>query len=178
MLFPPSTFRGCLALPVVSRHILFTPFFLSFSPLEGSCFRGPVSTHHHPSPVAPVVVSLRSFPLTPCLVLPDSDKSLIYEDVHQDGPQETEDLGWSSSEFESYSEESGEESKPGAEPTKHKVSFQPKVTGEGENLAPPSSEAICPIIAVAGNHQQGELWSCLPDPHWMGRWPDPATRWF
>ncbi|XP_034977116.2 rho guanine nucleotide exchange factor 10-like protein isoform X3 [Zootoca vivipara] len=58
----------------------------------------------------------------------DSDKSLIYEDVHQDGPQETEDLGWSSSEFESYSEESGEESKPGAEPTKHKVSFQPKMT--------------------------------------------------
>uniref|UniRef100_A0A670IX41 Rho guanine nucleotide exchange factor 10 like n=1 Tax=Podarcis muralis TaxID=64176 RepID=A0A670IX41_PODMU len=54
--------------------------------------------------------------------------SLIYEDVHQDGPQETEDLGWSSSEFESYSEESGEESKPGAEPTKHKVSFQPKMT--------------------------------------------------
>nr|XP_034977118.1 rho guanine nucleotide exchange factor 10-like protein isoform X5 [Zootoca vivipara] len=62
------------------------------------------------------------------LIQRDSDKSLIYEDVHQDGPQETEDLGWSSSEFESYSEESGEESKPGAEPTKHKVSFQPKMT--------------------------------------------------
>ncbi|XP_053256970.1 rho guanine nucleotide exchange factor 10-like protein isoform X8 [Podarcis raffonei] len=62
------------------------------------------------------------------LIQRDSDKSLIYEDVHQDGPQETEDLGWSSSEFESYSEESGEESKLGAEPTKHKVSFQPKMT--------------------------------------------------
>ncbi|XP_033015368.1 rho guanine nucleotide exchange factor 10-like protein isoform X5 [Lacerta agilis] len=62
------------------------------------------------------------------LIQRDSDRSLIYEDVHHDGPQETEDLGWSSSEFESYSEESGEESKPGAEPTKHKVSFQPKMT--------------------------------------------------
>ncbi|XP_042672375.1 rho guanine nucleotide exchange factor 10-like protein isoform X4 [Centrocercus urophasianus] len=50
-------------------------------------------------------------------------RSLIYEDV-----QRGEELGWSSSEFESYSEESGEESKPEAEPTKHRAAFQPKMT--------------------------------------------------
>uniref|UniRef100_A0A8C9LAT8 Rho guanine nucleotide exchange factor 10 like n=1 Tax=Pavo cristatus TaxID=9049 RepID=A0A8C9LAT8_PAVCR len=50
-------------------------------------------------------------------------RSLIYEDV-----QRGEELGWSSSEFESYSEESGEENKPEAEPAKHRASFQPKMT--------------------------------------------------
>lgn len=58
------------------------------------------------------------------------ERNLLYEDVHQDGgPREAEDLGWSSSEFESYSEDSGEEIKPEAEPAKHRVSFQPKVRG-------------------------------------------------
>ncbi|EQB78619.1 rho guanine nucleotide exchange factor 10-like protein isoform 2 [Camelus ferus] len=58
-----------------------------------------------------------------------AEKNLLYEDVHRDGaPREAEDLGWSSSEFESYSEDSGEEAKPEAEPTKHRVSFQPKMT--------------------------------------------------
>uniref|UniRef100_A0A8D2JHF4 Rho guanine nucleotide exchange factor 10-like protein n=1 Tax=Varanus komodoensis TaxID=61221 RepID=A0A8D2JHF4_VARKO len=61
--------------------------------------------------------------------LPDSEQSLIYEDVHRDKePPEAEDLVWSSSEFESYSEDSGEESKPGTESAKPKVSFQPKMT--------------------------------------------------
>ncbi|XP_044523742.1 rho guanine nucleotide exchange factor 10-like protein isoform X2 [Gracilinanus agilis] len=57
-----------------------------------------------------------------------SERSLIYENVHREGgPRESEDLGWSSSEFESYSEDSGEEEvKPEVEPTKHRVSFQPK----------------------------------------------------
>nr|XP_045374444.1 rho guanine nucleotide exchange factor 10-like protein isoform X5 [Camelus bactrianus] len=60
---------------------------------------------------------------------PGAEKNLLYEDVHRDGaPREAEDLGWSSSEFESYSEDSGEEAKPEAEPTKHRVSFQPKMT--------------------------------------------------
>lgn len=60
---------------------------------------------------------------------PGAERSLLYEDVHRDGaPRETEDLGWSSSEFESYSEESGEEAKPEAEPAKYRVSFQPKMT--------------------------------------------------
>ncbi|XP_059770825.1 rho guanine nucleotide exchange factor 10-like protein isoform X4 [Balaenoptera ricei] len=58
-----------------------------------------------------------------------AERNLLYEDVHRDGaPRETEDLGWSSSEFESYSEDSGEEAKPEAEPAKHRVSFQPKMT--------------------------------------------------
>ncbi|XP_039084977.1 rho guanine nucleotide exchange factor 10-like protein isoform X2 [Hyaena hyaena] len=60
---------------------------------------------------------------------PGVERSLLYEDVHRDGvPREEEDLGWSSSEFESYSEDSGEEAKPEAEPAKHRVSFQPKMT--------------------------------------------------
>nr|XP_033698353.1 rho guanine nucleotide exchange factor 10-like protein isoform X4 [Tursiops truncatus] len=58
-----------------------------------------------------------------------AERKLLYEDVCRDGaPRETEDLGWSSSEFESYSEDSGEEAKPEAEPAKHRVSFQPKMT--------------------------------------------------
>uniref|UniRef100_A0A8C8S319 Rho guanine nucleotide exchange factor 10-like protein n=1 Tax=Pelusios castaneus TaxID=367368 RepID=A0A8C8S319_9SAUR len=58
-----------------------------------------------------------------------TDRNLIYEDVLRDGAhREAEDLGWSSSEFESYSEESGEEVKAEAEPTKHRTSFQPKMT--------------------------------------------------
>ncbi|XP_006883661.1 PREDICTED: rho guanine nucleotide exchange factor 10-like protein [Elephantulus edwardii] len=60
---------------------------------------------------------------------PGAERNLLYEDVHRAGlPREAEDLGWSSSEFESYSEDSGEEAKPEAEPTKHRVSFQPKMT--------------------------------------------------
>ncbi|XP_048374792.1 rho guanine nucleotide exchange factor 10-like protein isoform X6 [Sphaerodactylus townsendi] len=61
--------------------------------------------------------------------LPDSERSLIYEDVHQEKEsQEAEDLGWNSSEFESYSEDSGGEAKPEVETAKPKVSFQPKMT--------------------------------------------------
>ncbi|XP_050178260.1 rho guanine nucleotide exchange factor 10-like protein isoform X2 [Myiozetetes cayanensis] len=57
------------------------------------------------------------------------ERSLIYEEVQRgEGSRISEDLGWSSSEFESYSEDSAEESKAGAEPTKHRASFQPKMT--------------------------------------------------
>ncbi|KAB0356841.1 hypothetical protein FD754_000997, partial [Muntiacus muntjak] len=60
---------------------------------------------------------------------PEAERNQPYEDARQDRvPREPEDLGWSSSEFESYSEDSGEEAKPEAEPTKHRVSFQPKMT--------------------------------------------------
>ncbi|XP_052033862.1 rho guanine nucleotide exchange factor 10-like protein isoform X1 [Apodemus sylvaticus] len=60
---------------------------------------------------------------------PGAERGLLYEDVHRAGaPREAEDLGWSSSEFESYSEDSGEETKPEAEPAKHRGSFQPKMT--------------------------------------------------
>ncbi|XP_004637738.1 rho guanine nucleotide exchange factor 10-like protein isoform X1 [Octodon degus] len=58
---------------------------------------------------------------------PGSERNLPYEDARR-VPGETEDLGWSSSEFESYSEDSGEEAKPEVEPAKHRVSFQPKMT--------------------------------------------------
>ncbi|KAM9687019.1 rho guanine nucleotide exchange factor 10-like protein isoform 2-T3 [Trichechus inunguis] len=60
---------------------------------------------------------------------PGAERNLFYEDAHRDGsPRVADDLGWSSSEFESYSEDSGEEAKPEAEPAKHRVSFQPKMT--------------------------------------------------
>lgn len=56
-------------------------------------------------------------------------RSLIYEEVQRgEGPRAGDDLGWSSSEFESYSEDSGEENKAEAEPAKQRASFQPKVT--------------------------------------------------
>lgn len=64
----------------------------------------------------------------PCPWPAGAERSLLYEDVRRDGaPREAEELGWSSSEFESYSDDSGEEAKPEAEPAKHRVSFQPKV---------------------------------------------------
>ncbi|XP_025019866.1 rho guanine nucleotide exchange factor 10-like protein isoform X4 [Python bivittatus] len=59
----------------------------------------------------------------------DSERSLIYEDVHPaTAPPEPEDLGWSSSEFESYSEDSADEVKADVGHAKPKVSFQPKMT--------------------------------------------------
>ncbi|XP_063173716.1 rho guanine nucleotide exchange factor 10-like protein isoform X2 [Candoia aspera] len=59
----------------------------------------------------------------------DSQRSLIYEDVqHANALQDPEDVGWSSSEFESYSEDSADESKADAVHAKPKVSFQPKMT--------------------------------------------------
>lgn len=73
----------------------------------------------------PLLTNLVSWPA-------EAERNQPYEDARQDrAPQEPEDLGWSSSEFESYSEDSGEEAKPEAEPTKHRVSFQPKVKGGG-----------------------------------------------
>ncbi|KAM8990124.1 rho guanine nucleotide exchange factor 10-like protein isoform 5-T5 [Ara ararauna] len=58
-----------------------------------------------------------------------TEHSLIYEEVQRgEGTRLGEDLGWSSSEFESYSEDSGEETKAEAEPAKQRASFQPKMT--------------------------------------------------
>ncbi|XP_056188102.1 rho guanine nucleotide exchange factor 10-like protein isoform X2 [Falco biarmicus] len=58
-----------------------------------------------------------------------TERSLIYEEVQRgEGPRAGEELGWSSSEFESYSEDSGEDTKPEAEPAKQRASFQPKMT--------------------------------------------------
>ena len=72
-------------------------------------------------------------PLTSPVSWPaEAERNQPHEAVRQDrAPREPEDLGWSSSEFESYSEDSGDEAKPEAEPTKHRVSFQPKVKGGG-----------------------------------------------
>ncbi|XP_030078163.1 rho guanine nucleotide exchange factor 10-like protein isoform X3 [Microcaecilia unicolor] len=56
---------------------------------------------------------------------------LIYENVHREGDlQDSEDPAWSSSEFESYSEDSGEEIKPEVETNKHRVAFQPKLSAD------------------------------------------------
>ncbi|KAL7976135.1 hypothetical protein Chor_008232 [Crotalus horridus] len=61
----------------------------------------------------------------------DSERSLIYEDVpqaHKPTSQEPDDLGWSSSEFESYSDDSADESKADVVQARPKSSFQPKMT--------------------------------------------------
>uniref|UniRef100_F7BTK5 Rho guanine nucleotide exchange factor 10-like protein n=1 Tax=Equus caballus TaxID=9796 RepID=F7BTK5_HORSE len=90
-------------------------------------------TAPHP-PAGPQKVGLVGLASGPALTSPvpwpaGVERNLLYEDAHQDRtPREAEDLGWSSSEFESYSEDSGEEAKPEAEPAKHRVSFQPKMT--------------------------------------------------
>lgn len=82
---------------------------------------------------------------------PGAERNLLYEDAHRAGaPRQAEDLGWSSSEFESYSEDSGEEAKPEVEPTKHRVSFQPKVRGPGVSLT--SLRAWRPL---QGEREQG-----------------------
>ncbi|XP_045754535.1 rho guanine nucleotide exchange factor 10-like protein isoform X1 [Mirounga angustirostris] len=80
---------------------------------------------------------------------PGVERNLLYEDVHQDGgPREAEDLGWSSSEFESYSEDSGEEIKPEAEPAKHRVSFQPKLSPDLTRLKERCARTKRDILAL------------------------------
>uniref|UniRef100_A0A452V734 Rho guanine nucleotide exchange factor 10-like protein n=1 Tax=Ursus maritimus TaxID=29073 RepID=A0A452V734_URSMA len=77
------------------------------------------------------------------------ERNLLYEDVHRDGgPREAEDLGWSSSEFESYSEDSGEETKPEAEPAKHRVSFQPKLSPDLTRLKERCARTKRDILAL------------------------------
>ncbi|XP_066493942.1 rho guanine nucleotide exchange factor 10-like protein isoform X3 [Tiliqua scincoides] len=89
----------------------------------------------------------------------DSEKSLIYEDVHHDREsQEAEDLGWSSSEFESYSEDSGGENKLEAEPTKPKVSFQPKLSPDLHRLKERYTRTKRDILALrVGGKDMQEL---------------------
>ncbi|XP_042672377.1 rho guanine nucleotide exchange factor 10-like protein isoform X6 [Centrocercus urophasianus] len=80
-------------------------------------------------------------------------RSLIYEDV-----QRGEELGWSSSEFESYSEESGEESKPEAEPTKHRAAFQPKLSPDLNRLKETYARTKRDILALrVGGKDMQEL---------------------
>ncbi|XP_036709937.1 rho guanine nucleotide exchange factor 10-like protein isoform X12 [Balaenoptera musculus] len=88
-----------------------------------------------------------------------AERNLLYEDVHRDGaPRETEDLGWSSSEFESYSEDSGEEAKPEAEPAKHRVSFQPKLSPDLTRLKERCARTKRDILALrVGGRDMQEL---------------------
>ncbi|XP_064353193.1 rho guanine nucleotide exchange factor 10-like protein isoform X3 [Dromaius novaehollandiae] len=85
------------------------------------------------------------------------ERGLIYEDVQRDeGPREAEDLGWSSSEFESYSEDSGEEAK--AEPAKHRASFQPKLSPDLNRLKERYARTKRDILALrVGGRDMQEL---------------------
>ncbi|XP_008998746.1 rho guanine nucleotide exchange factor 10-like protein isoform X1 [Callithrix jacchus] len=88
-----------------------------------------------------------------------AERSLLYEDVHRTGvPRQAEDLGWSSSEFESYSEDSGEEAKPEIEPAKHRVSFQPKLSPDLTRLKERYARTKRDILALrVGGRDMQEL---------------------
>ncbi|NWX94382.1 ARGAL protein, partial [Nothoprocta pentlandii] len=88
------------------------------------------------------------------------ERSLLYEDVQRgdEGPREAEELGWSSSEFESYSEDSGEEAKPEAEPVKHRASFQPKLSPDLHRLKERYARTKRDILALrVGGRDMQEL---------------------
>ncbi|XP_032614975.1 rho guanine nucleotide exchange factor 10-like protein isoform X3 [Hylobates moloch] len=88
-----------------------------------------------------------------------AERNLLYEDAHRAGaPRQAEDLGWSSSEFESYSEDSGEEAKPEVEPTKHRVSFQPKLSPDLTRLKERYARTKRDILALrVGGRDMQEL---------------------
>ncbi|XP_045441103.1 rho guanine nucleotide exchange factor 10-like protein isoform X2 [Pipistrellus kuhlii] len=90
---------------------------------------------------------------------PGAERSLLYEDVRRDGaPREAEDLGWSSSEFESYSEDSEEEAKPEAEPARPRVSFQPKLSPDLTRLKERYTRTKRDILALrVGGRDMQEL---------------------
>ncbi|XP_062449050.1 rho guanine nucleotide exchange factor 10-like protein isoform X5 [Rhea pennata] len=88
------------------------------------------------------------------------ERGLIYEDVRQrdEGSREAEDLGWSSSEFESYSEDSGEEAKAEAEPAKQRASFQPKLSPDLNRLKEKYARTKRDILALrVGGRDMQEL---------------------
>ncbi|NXI37274.1 ARGAL protein, partial [Galbula dea] len=87
------------------------------------------------------------------------EQSLIYEEVQRgEGPRLAEDLGWSSSEFESYSEESGEESKAEAEPAKQRAAFQPKLSPDLTRLKERYARTKRDILALrVGGRDMQEL---------------------
>ncbi|XP_063209704.1 LOW QUALITY PROTEIN: rho guanine nucleotide exchange factor 10-like protein [Chroicocephalus ridibundus] len=90
---------------------------------------------------------------------PGQEQSLIYEEVQRgEGPRAGEDLGWSSSEFESYSEDSGEETKPEAEPAKQRASFQPKLSPDLNRLKERYARTKRDILALrVGGRDMQEL---------------------
>ncbi|NXK42595.1 ARGAL protein, partial [Piprites chloris] len=87
------------------------------------------------------------------------ERSLIYEEVQRgEGSRISEDLGWSSSEFESYSEDSGEETKAEAGPTKHRASFQPKLSPDLNRLKERYARTKRDILALrVGGKDMQEL---------------------
>ncbi|KAM6371737.1 rho guanine nucleotide exchange factor 10-like protein isoform 9-T10 [Pluvialis apricaria] len=90
---------------------------------------------------------------------PGTEQSLIYEEVQRgEGLRAGEDLGWSSSEFESYSEDSGEETKPEAEPAKQRASFQPKLSPDLNRLKERYARTKRDILALrVGGRDMQEL---------------------
>ncbi|NWX24575.1 ARGAL protein, partial [Aegotheles bennettii] len=90
---------------------------------------------------------------------PGKEQSLIYEEVQPgQGPRAGEDLGWSSSEFESYSEDSGEETKAEAEPAKQRASFQPKLSPDLNRLKERYARTKRDILALrVGGRDMQEL---------------------
>ncbi|XP_074781182.1 rho guanine nucleotide exchange factor 10-like protein isoform X1 [Athene noctua] len=90
---------------------------------------------------------------------PGTEHGLIYEEVQRgEGPRAGEDLGWSSSEFESYSEDSGEETKPEAEPAKQRASFQPKLSPDLNRLKERYARTKRDILALrVGGRDMQEL---------------------
>ncbi|NXM67947.1 ARGAL protein, partial [Serilophus lunatus] len=89
----------------------------------------------------------------------ERERSLIYEEVQRgEGSRISEDLGWSSSEFESYSEDSGEESKPETGPTKQRPSFQPKLSPDLNRLKERYARTKRDILALrVGGKDMQEL---------------------
>ncbi|NXD71114.1 ARGAL protein, partial [Eolophus roseicapillus] len=87
------------------------------------------------------------------------EHSLIYEEVQRgEGTRLGEDLGWSSSEFESYSEDSGEETKAEAEPAKQRASFQPKLSPDLNRLKERYARTKRDILALrVGGRDMQEL---------------------
>ncbi|KFU88218.1 Rho guanine nucleotide exchange factor 10-like, partial [Chaetura pelagica] len=87
------------------------------------------------------------------------EQSLIYEEVQPgQGSRAGEDLGWSSSEFESYSEDSGEETKVEAEPAKLRASFQPKLSPDLNRLKERYARTKRDILALrVGGRDMQEL---------------------
>ncbi|NXX94389.1 ARGAL protein, partial [Centropus bengalensis] len=88
-----------------------------------------------------------------------SERSLIYEEVQRgEGLRAGEDVGWSSSEFESYSEDSGEETKREAEPAKQRASFQPKLSPDLNRLKERYARTKRDILALrVGGRDMQEL---------------------
>ncbi|NXC75146.1 ARGAL protein, partial [Anhinga anhinga] len=88
-----------------------------------------------------------------------TEHSLIYEEVQRgEGLRISEDLGWSSSEFESYSEDSGGETKPEAEPAKQRASFQPKLSPDLNRLKERYARTKRDILALrVGGRDMQEL---------------------